>query len=206
MAQFSKAAVQSYALEARGELDMRIDSTMRGFDAKDAKEQQTALDTVADLKRWFGECADDASMRLMLSCGVDFGFLHTKGLEGKYNVEKVFKLAPYLANVTGKLNIHDLLLFRTLYNFTKANAPCTRQHLKAAIDHTKCDDNDALVYRTKRYGTGTSAPQHGSTLVNFKVWNIVESYTCKDTGAELFKLNVNSTATKAMLARLGLAF
>lgn len=204
MANVSKAAVQSFGLEAKSELDMRIDEEMRNFDTKSAKEQETALATVADLRRWFGSIADDTCMRLALTCGVDFAFLNTTGLSGKYNVEKIFKLAPYLAGATGKLNTHDWLTFRTLYNFTKADKPCTRQHIKCAIDHNKADTNDDLVFRGKRFGTGTSAPQHASSLINFRVWNIVKSYTCKDTGAELFKLNLDSAACKAMIARLGL--
>lgn len=206
MAHFSKADIQNARLESDACFHERLDTERKNFETMTADEAKVCNDLCHSLKLYYAHASDDASLQTMMRSGVDFNFINTRGLSGKYVAKKVYELAEYLAAVSGKLDMYDLVVFRTLYNFTKAGTGATREHLKAAIDHGKCDTNDTLVFRIANFrkGTGTSAPQHGSSLASFKVYGIVKSMTCADTGATLYSLNMESHATRAMLARLSL--
>lgn len=207
MAHFSKAEVLAARLESDACFNERIDTERKNYETMTTDEAKICNDLCHSLKLYYAHASDDASLGAMMQSNVDFNFLNTRNLGGKYVAKKVYELAEYLANVSGKLDMYDLVVFRTLYNFAMAGKGATRDHLKAAIDHGKCDTDDTLVFRIANFrkGTGTSAPQHGSSLANFKIYGMVKSVTCADTGKEKFVLNMESHATKAMIARLSLA-
>lgn len=207
MTSFTKADLAAFRLVCDGAFNDRIAAERRNYDTMTSDEQKICDDLCHSLRLYYAHVSDDASLGAMLKSSVDGNFINTRNIAGKYVAKKVYELAEYIANVTGKLDTYDMLVFTTLYNFTVAGKAASRDHLKASIDHSRCSDDDSLVHRLAsfRKGTGTSSPQHGSSLASFKVYGIAKAVTCKDTGKEKFVLDMNAYATKAMIARLALA-
>lgn len=207
MSKFSNAAIQSFTLEGASYLEDRLGDERRNYDRMSDDERRICDDFCHKLRLWWRECDDAASMAAMMKCGVDLNFINTKGVMNRNNAEKIYKLAPYMARVTGKLPNYMLPVIRTLYQFTQADKGATSEHLMASLDHHKCADDDAHVWRlaNKAVGLTTSRVQYLSSLVALKVWNIAVEYTCAETGKKLYKLDMKSAGTKIILERLGLS-
>lgn len=205
MSKFSKAQIAQFRMTADGDFNARIEAERQHYDTMTEAQRDTCDKKVAAFKRYYAHVNDDASMLQMMMAGVDSNFVNNKGTANKYTVMKAYQMAEFLSGVSGKLDLYCLRVFRTLYNFAKAGKACKREHLLACIDHNSVAD-DALVFRItgKRADTSTAQSQQGSSVANFKIYNMVREVTCADTGKPLFELNLEAHATKQMIARLRL--